>query len=317
MMIFITFVINILLIAKYSDNTGMKIKLFIMSVLMSVCLGLRANAESYFQYPIVPDSVATFQGRCNYLADHFWDFCEMSKAFSAKQKMAEELKVFLSVMANAEPEAAKNGVRKLMTKLEKQPKDQLFMATVAEGHLFGDTADVWIDELYLPFAEAIANNKRISKAEKARFVNQAEVLRNSMVGVRAPSLPYTLRDGSQGNLQADSAQVVVLFFNDPDCSDCNMARLRLDADISMNELIKDGLVKVVAISLCEPDEEWRSAVERFPDTWRVGASPDADLTIDLRNGPPDFYLLGRDGTIRYKHLNVDQVLDVARQLKKR
>ena len=140
-------------------------------------------------------------------------------------------------------------MRKLMTKLEKQPKDQLFMATVAEGHLFGDTAEVWIDELYLPFAEAIANNKRISKAEKARFVNQAEVLRNSMVGVHAPSLPYTLRDGSQGNLQADSAQVVVLFFNDPDCSDCNMARLRLDADISMNELIKDGLVKVVAISV--------------------------------------------------------------------
>lgn len=295
----------------------MKIKLFIMSVLMLVCLGRTAKAESYFPYPIVPDSVATFQGRCNYLADHFWDFCEMSKAFSAKQKMADELKVFLSVMANAETSKGVEGVRKLMKKLEKQPKDQLFMATVAEGHLFGDTADVWIDELYLPFAEAIAENKRISKAEKARFVNQAEVLKRSLVGKPVASVPYTLRDGSHGDLQTDSAEVLIVFFNDPDCSDCNMARLRLDADISMNELINEGVAKVVAISLCDADDEWRKAVERFPETWRVGASPDADLAIDLRAGTPDFYIIGRNGIIRYKHLEIDQVLDVARQLKKR
>lgn len=305
------------MIAQHSDNILMKIKLFIMSVLMLVCLGQPAKAESYFPYPIVPDSVATFQGRCNYLADHFWDFCEMSKAFSAKQKMADELKIFLSVMANAEPEAGVRGVKKLMAKLEKQPKDQLFMATVAEGHLFGDTADLWIDELYLPFAEAVASNKRISKAEKARFVNQADVLRKSLVGNPAPSVPYTLRDGSKGDLQKDSADVIIVFFNDPDCSDCNMARLRLDADISMNELISEGKVKVVAISVCDADDEWRAAAERFPDTWRVGASPDADLNIDLRAGTPDFYILGRKGAIRYKHLNIDQVLDVARQLKKR
>ncbi len=137
----------------------------------------------------MPDSVATFQGRCNYLADHFWDFCEMTKAFSARQKMAQEMKVYLSVVANADPSVAVRGVNALMKKLEKQPKDQVFMAAVAESQLYGDTAEMWIDGLYLPFAEAVAANKRVSKAEKARFVQQAEVLRNSMVGSRAPSLP--------------------------------------------------------------------------------------------------------------------------------
>lgn len=295
----------------------MRIKLFILSVLALVGLGQTAKADTYFPYPIVPDSVATFQGRCNYLADHFWDFCEMSKAFSAKQKMADEMKVYLSVVANAEPDVAVKGVKALMKKLEKQPKDQVFMATVAESQLYGDTAELWIDGLYLPFAEAVASNKRVSKAEKARFEQQAEVLRNSMVGSAAPSLPYTTREGAAGNLQNDSAEVVILFFNDPDCSSCNLARIRLDADISMTELIKDGLVKVVAITLADADDEWKEAVKNYPDTWRVGAAPDADLTIDLRAGTPDFYILGRNNIIRYKHLNIDQVLDVARQLKKR
>lgn len=295
----------------------MKIKLFILSVLALVSLGQTAKADTYFPYPIVPDSVATFQGRCNYLADHFWDFCEMTKAFSARQRMAQELKVYLSVVANAEPSVAVRGVNALMKKLEKQPKDQVFMATVAEGQLYGDTAEVWIDALYLPFAEAVAANKRVSKAEKARFVQQAEVLRNSMVGSRAPSLPYTTRDGREGDLQNDSAEVVIVFFNDPDCSSCNMARIRLDADVSMTELVNEGTVKVVAITLAEPDEEWKKAVEAYPASWIVGAAPDADLCIDLRAGTPDFYILGRHNIIRYKHLNADQVLDVARQLKKR
>lgn len=295
----------------------MRVKLFILSVLALVGLGQTAKADTYFPYPIVPDSVATFQGRCNYLADHFWDFCEMSKAFSAKQKMAQELKVYLSIVANAEPDVALRGVNTLMKKLEKQPKDQLFMASVAESQLYGDTAELWIDALYLPFAEAVASNKKVSKAEKARFAQQAEVLRNSLVGSKAPSLPYTKRDGSAGNLENDSAEVVVVFFNDPDCSSCNLARIRLDADISMTELIKEGLVKVVAITLAEPDEEWKKAVEGYPASWTVGAAPDADLTIDLRASTPDFYILGRHNIIRYKHLNIDQVLDIARQLKKR
>lgn len=295
----------------------MKIKFIIISLLALAGINLSAKADTYFQYPIVPDSVESFQGRCNYLADHFWDFCEMSKAFSAKQKMAEELKVYLSILEKAEPQPAVNGVKALMKKLEKQPADQLFMATVAEQQLYGDSTDLWYDELYLPFAEAIAANKKISKAEKARFAQQAEVLRNSMMGSPVPSLPYTTREGQPGNLQNDSAEVVIVFFNDPDCSNCNMARIRLDADISTNELINEGLLKVVAISLAEPDEEWKESVKRFPENWRVAASPDADLTIDLRSGTPDFYVLGRNGIIRYKHLVIDQVLDITRQLKRR
>lgn len=295
----------------------MKIKIFILSLLVLAGVALPAKADTYFPYPIVPDSVQSFQGRCNYLADHFWDFCDLSKAFSAKQKMADEMKVYLSVVANAEPTVGLRGVNAFMKKLEKQPKDQLFMATVAETQLYGDSAELWIDELYLPFAEAIASNKRISKAEKARFAHQATVLRSSLVGEKVPSLPYTRLDSSQGNLQADSAEVVIVFFNDPDCSDCSMARLRVDADVSMTELISEGKVKVVAISLSDPDDEWRAAMASYPKTWTVGAAPDADLTIDLRNGTPDFYILGRHGKIRYKHLNADQVIDVARQLKKR
>ena len=295
----------------------MKLKALLLGLLLSLGISFGAKADTYFQYPLIPDSINIFQSRCDYLARHFWDFCDMKKAFSAKSRMAEEFKVYISILKNATPDSAIASVVRFNKQLEKQPADQLFMAECAENLLYGDTAEVWIDELYLPFAHAVASNKRIDKASKARFAHQEKILKNSLVRFPAPSIPYTTREGASGNLDNDSAQVVVVFFNDPDCENCNMARIRLDADISMTELIQEGKAKVVSISLTDPTPEWKEAVSSYPSTWVVAASPDADMNIDLRAGTPEFYILDRKHNIHFKHLGINQVLDVARQLKKR
>lgn len=294
-----------------------RIKHLILTLMLLAGAAVQAKADSYFQYPIVPDSISTLQGRCNYLADHFWDFCELSKAFSARAKMAQEFKVYLSILENASPEKGADALRAFMKRLDKQPKDQLYLANVAEGRIYSDTAEVWIDHLYLPVAETVGANKRLDKAEKARFARQAEVLRGSMAGGPVADIAYTTPDGSRRTLSSDSAAVIVVFFNDPDCSDCNMARIRLDADISTTQLIDEGRLKIVAISVADPDETWRKAAASFPATWSVGANPDADLQVDLRFGTPDFYVLDKKHNIRFKHLSIDQILDVTRQLKKR
>lgn len=301
----------------------MNLKRLIFGLLLTLGIGISAKAqtgvtnEPYFPYPLVPDSIQAFQSRCDYLARHFWDFCELSKAFSAKQKMANEFSVYLSILRNASVDSALASVERLAKKLEKQPNDLLFLAQQAEGKLYSDTAEAWVDGLYLPFAEAVVKNKKIDKAHKSRFAHQATILKNTMMGGPAAPLPYTTREGKVGNLSTDSAEVLVVFFNDPDCSDCNLARIRLDADISTTELIDEGRVKVVSISLTEPDEEWKKAVEGYPKTWTVAANPDADLVYDLRSGTPDFYIIDRKHNVRFKHLHINQMLDVMRQLKKR
>lgn len=293
------------------------IKRLIFCLLLFAAVTAGAQTESYFQYPIVPDSIRTFNGRCDYLAKHFFDFCDLSKAFSNRSRMGEEFKTYLTIISNATPDVAVENAAGLMKKLEKQPSDQLYLANIAEGMLYGDTARAWIDELYLPFAEAIAANRRIKKAEKARFEQQAGLLKANMVGVQAPEIDFIRPDGSKGRLTPDSAEVTIVFFNDPDCSSCSLARLRLSADISTTELVNEGKLRVAAISLSDPDDNWKTFAADMPAEWTVGAAPDADLTYDLRNGTPDFYILGRRGKIRFKHLDIDQVLDITRQLKKR
>lgn len=275
------------------------------------------QTPTYFQYPIVPDSITSFNGRCDYLAEHFFDFCDLTKAFSNRAKMGQEINVYLTIISNADPKVADANVRKLMKKLEKQPKDQLQVAEIAEpGSMvtqlnFGLIMSICrLPSLWRPTSASTRLRRPVSDSE-------AEVLRNSLVGEPAASLEFTRPDGSKGVLTPDSTEVTVLFFNDPDCSDCRMARLRLSADISTNELIGEGKLKVVAISLSEPDEAWREYASSMPSEWTVGAAPDADLIYDLRMGTPDFYVLGRNNRIRFKHIDINQMLDISRQLKKR
>ena len=76
-------------------------KRFSLIFMMVIALVTGAKADTYFQYPIVPDSLSTLQDRCDYLSRHFWDFCDLKKAFSSKKKMADEFAVYLSILQNA------------------------------------------------------------------------------------------------------------------------------------------------------------------------------------------------------------------------
>ena len=137
------------------------IKRLIFPLMLALMLlpGLRGAAQegTYFQYPIVPDSIQSLEARCNYLAEHFFDFCDLKKSFSNRKRMADEFRVYLTIIANARPDVAEANATALMKKLEKQPDDQLLLGEVAEATLYGDTARMWIDGLYLPIARAVAD----------------------------------------------------------------------------------------------------------------------------------------------------------------
>ena len=293
---------------------NLKRLIFGLLLTMSVCTGAKAQSaianEPYFPYPLVPDSIQAFQSRCDYLARHFWDFCELSKAFSARQKMANEFSVYLSILKNASVDSALASVERLAKKLEKQPNDLLFLARQAEAKLYSDTAEAWVDGLYLPFAEAVVKHKKIDKASKSRFAHQATILKNTMMGGPAGPLPYTTREGATRNLSTDSAEVLVVFFNDPDCTDCRLARVRLDADLHTQKLVETGVVDIVSITPTEgTDPLWLNATASYPSSWTVGAAPEIDEIYDIRRSPT-LYLIDHKGLIQLKTDNAEAVLSI-------
>lgn len=280
---------------------------------MAGAMAQTAAQETLFPYPTVPDNIESFTERSNYFMEHFWDRANLKQSFSTKQKLQSAFLDFVGFMPYADSETVHSTIDKLITNVEKTGANNLLtLAEMAEAALYSDTAAIVCDECYLPFAKAVVGNRKISKAQKSRFEYQAKALESSMVGQTAPDFTYTMADGTTGRLSdVKPGAYVLLFINDPDCDECQLARVRLSADLNLNEMANAGLIKVMSIYPGEPDDEWREKVAGYNKNWIVGACPDIDEILDMRNPPVLYYLNGKH-EILSKTLAVDNLLEAFR-----
>jgi len=296
----------------------MKFKLStILTTLALTCIAAHSSAQTtenntFFQYPSVPENLTTLTDRSNFFIEHFWQRCNLKSAFSSLPKMQQAFKDYISLMPYADATVVRNSIDRLIEEVGKNPKNMLSLAEIAEASLYSDSADFVCDECYLPFAQAVANNRKISKTEKSRFEYQAKALSGSQVGMSAPDFTYVTPEGNSGKLSdIANGPYVLVFFNDPDCDECELARVRLAADFNLNDLIERNLIKVLSIYPGDPTDEWKEKTTTYNKKWIVGAAPEIDEIYDMRNPPVIYYLNGKH-VILSKTFNIDNLLEAFR-----
>ncbi|MBD5213753.1 MAG: DUF5106 domain-containing protein [Bacteroidales bacterium] len=293
-----------------------KITLFTILFLMLFRISVKAD-DSLFPYPVAPDDLSSTQDRCSYVVERFWDRCNFKQAMSSKAKLNQAFNDFISLSVLADGSVAHKATEALLEKVKNNPDQLLTFAQMAEGIMYSDTAKVFCEEIYAHYANAVANSKKIKSADKARFATQARILNASQVGMTAPNLEITRTDGTKSHLKDISGAHIILFFNNPDCTDCMLARVRLSADYNINQFIKSGQLQVVSVYPGPADDkEWQSQISMMPDNWIVGSSEDADLVYDMRH-TPSIYYLNRDHVIMSKSMTADQLINAFRVINTR
>ncbi len=290
-------------------------KSIIRYLLVAVVLGFAmpspcaaaASDEPLFVYPVPPDTMVALQPRCDFIVSRFWDRCNFSTAFREPQRLHRAMGDWFYIMQHASADTVHSAIDRLLARFAKKGNETLTLASIAEEWLYSDTAEIRSDEVYRPFAAAAATNRKISNADKARFQAQLQIIDNSSLGTNVPDLEFVRADGTTGHLSEISGASVLLFFNDPECVDCNMARVRLGADYNANELIRRGELAIVCIYPGEADEQWKATAQHYPANWTVAAVPDADLWFDLRI-TPSFYFLNSRHKVLAKDLDLDYLL---------
>lgn len=268
---------------------------FVTSICLFViltCHGQDSNTR-LFPYPEPPAELETLSDRTSYLVQRFWDKCNLNSAILKRDQFKQAFVDYVSFMPYADAEVVHESIDNLIAKFAKDPERLLTLAEIAEETVYNEDGEFISDEIYLPFAEAVVRNKKISSARKARFAHQVSILNQSQVGMTAPEISFTRPDGSKGNLSEIHGSYILLFFNDPDCDDCRMARVQLSADYNLNQLIDDGYIKVVSIYPGEADADWIESVKDYNPRWIVGAAADVDDHYDMRDPPVIYYLNGQ------------------------
>lgn len=284
-------------------------KHFILTIMVAFCAILSLKAQdTYFQYPQVPDNLVSLQERTTYLVAHFWDRCDMQSAFSSRDRFKKAFTDYVSFMPYADSDTIHSSINSLIETVKKSPENMLILGQIAEETLYGDSAVIWSDELYMPFAQAVVNTKKIPETSKARFRHHAGILSKSQIGMVFPSIKSFDRNGKKTSVtDTISTPMTILMVNDPECEDCLLVKTRLSANIKANQLIEGKQLSIVSIYPDNADNYWKSVAKNYPENWITIAAPEIDSYLDLRM-TPSIYILDKDRRIIAKNIGIDSVL---------
>ncbi|MGN0212083.1 MAG: DUF5106 domain-containing protein [Muribaculaceae bacterium] len=262
-------------------------------------------AEPLFKYPVAPDTIATLEGRTNYIVSKFWDNFNMSKHIADSAAFDAAFRDYVTFFKYAHKNIVFSSIKNFMNKAQSNLANYIMVMKIAEKALYAPGAEFWSDEAYLPFAKFFVNSKKVKSAQKQHYIAQIKKIEQNEKGADAPDFTFVMPDKSKKRLSDIKDGWVLIFFND-DSSDCSIARLRLSTDVTVNRNIDENKVTVLSIFPGKYSGEWAEEARTYSDKWIIGACEDADDTFDIRF-TPSFYILDRDHKIVEKNLNLETV----------
>lgn len=259
-----------------------------------------------FPYPVAPDTISTLEGRTNYIVSRFWDNYNLSKHIADSAAFDRAFRDYVTFFKYAHRNIVFSSIKHFMNTAQSNNANFIMIMEIAEKALYAPGAEFWSDEAYLPFAQAFVASKKVKSVYKQRYQAQIKKIEQNRTGAIAPDFTFTTPDKQKRRFSDVNGAPVLLFFNDPDCDDCSIARLRLSTDVIINRLIDEGQLIVVSINPDDYSREWSENARTYSDKWIIGASAEAGDNYDIRYSP-SFYLLNKDHSIVEKNLNLETV----------
>lgn len=266
------------------------------------------QVATLFEYPIAPDTCTSIESRCNYSVQHFWDKCELTKPFTSDNDslLLEAMITYFDIMkAGANTNVSLSSVRNLMFKSQANHDNFLKLASLAEFLLYYHDTDV-VDDLYLTFAQSVADASWAKKEVRNHYSEQIKRLNTSKLGQPLLDFEYTSIDGTRKHLSDNrslSEGVYVVMFSDKE-SGSSIERMRLSTDILFGQAVDAGYIKVINIMLGDVPKQWDSDSQSYSERWEVGASKDLIGKLDLRI-MPCIYVLDEELKVIAKNKTVD------------
>lgn len=262
-----------------------------------------------FQYPVAPEDLDWTQ-RSEWLAKNFWKDFNFKQSAVGQQQLNHAFYTWILPLRYAKAEVSMAAVDDLIKKLDKNPTLLLQFTRAAEYCIYSpESAQMWIDDIYLKFLDAVLRNKKVSKTLKAKYQAQQKVLLASRVGSPMPAFTYTSREGTKTNF-APKGKLTLVEFGDPFCYDCQMMRIALNNDDEIKNYISQGLLDIAFIipDVDADDNSWMEETLDYPANWTVGAAEGLDDILDIRLSP-SLFLVDADGTLLLKNAGLGNLRD--------
>ena len=224
-------------------------------VLMTMPFGHFAKAQVEFPYPHIPDSIAVNYDRLSWMLNNFWNNFNFRNESANNLKVGEQgLVDYINLMSNADSIQAATSASIFANRLMTIPRSSIMRRVfkdLAEHYLDNPYSPMRNDRTYATLIEAIAAmpDSAISSTERIRLLDKSRLLRLNLPGNKASNFTLTTPDGEEKSLQEINADLLLLYFYDPDCEQCKETQKHME----QSEILKDERLRILRVNPTDYD----------------------------------------------------------------
>ena len=223
--------------------------------LMTMPFGHFAKAQVEFPYPHIPDSIAVNYDRLSWMLNNFWNNFNFRNESANNLKVVEQgLVDYINLMGNADSIQTATSASIFANRLMTVPRSSIMrkvFKNMAEHYLDNPYSPMRNDRTYATLIEAIAAmpDSIISSTERIKLLDKSRLLRLNLPGNTASNFTLTTPDGRERSLQEINADLLLLYFYDPDCEQCKETQRHME----QSGIFKDKRLQILRVNPTDYD----------------------------------------------------------------
>ncbi|MBE5047023.1 DUF5106 domain-containing protein [Alistipes onderdonkii] len=283
-----------------------------------------STAPNDFELPHIPASLATPEARADYLAVHYWDNFDFTDTtlISRPEITEQAFADFIDLLTAAPVSTADSALTRMMAASEADSAMFAHFTGLSEKYLYDPNSPLRNEELYIPVLQYLADSPHLDSLNKLRPRYQLEMALKNRPGDIATDFYYTSKSGKRSRMRQIEADYTILFFNNPDCEDCNRVKEYMDMSPMIGGRLREqagqdktgdvdtagGKLAVLALYTEGDIPHWRNA--KYPpgmiNAYDAGLKITRQQSYDLK-AMPTLYLLDKDKRVILKDASVEQI----------
>lgn len=273
----------------------------------TLCVHAQTACGAY-DVPSVPDSLSSPEARADYLALHYWDNFDFSdeRLISAGDYAEQAFVDFVGLLPYVGNAA--RAIDCLYGRAAAERDMLYYFMSLGEKYLYERDSPMCDEELYIFMLRSVAGNKSLDEADRVGPRRRLELVMKNRVGDVAADFGFVCRDGSRGRLSELRARYVVIYFNDPDCSECHVVGAQLAASEVINAFVDSGDVVLLSVCVEGATPQWKSS--RCPGLW-IDAADKSRVVVGkqlyMLPALPVLYLLDAERRVVLKDTSVAEI----------
>ena len=256
-----------------------------------------------FAYPVPPDSIDGRQDRINYMAKHFWT--ESTIADTANFQGPKLLLDYLYLLKQTDEQ--QKCVQSFVSFACRQENTFGLILYWLDNILYDSSSPHYNENLYSSLMNAVI----ISDADsimKLIPLKRMEMIKKNQVGKQANNFSFVNKEGHNNSLYKIEAPLLLLVFNNPDCSLCHQTEKSIVQNELLQSLMNSGRLKLLAIAPDAEYDEWMN--HTYPSNWLVGYDKGKVIyeqrLYDIQR-LPCLYLLDKDKRVLLKEADYNRL----------